>query len=82
MNPIITIDGDEATADWLLFQPCTNTGEEGEHDQALWLAATYHDQYRRVEGTWMISVMVIDVAFFTPFDTGWAKQQFLPGREP
>ena len=82
MNPIITIDGDEATADWLLFQPCTITGEEGEHDQALWLAATYHDQYRRVEGTWMISAMVIDVAFFTPFDTGWAKQQFLPGREP
>ena len=23
MNPIITVDGDEATADWLLFQPCT-----------------------------------------------------------
>ena len=81
MNPIIPIDGDEATADWLLFQPCTITGEEGEHDQALWLAATYHDQYRRVEGTWMISAMVIDVAFFTHFYTGWAKQQFLPGRE-
>ena len=50
MNPIITVDGDQATADWLLFQPCTTPGEEGERDQALWLAATYHDQYRRVEG--------------------------------
>ena len=50
MNPIINVDGDQATADWLLFQPCTTPGEEGERDQALWLAATYHDKYRRVEG--------------------------------
>jgi hypothetical protein len=25
--------------------------------------------------------MVIDVVFFTPFEVGWAKQQFLSGRE-
>ncbi|MCZ6544182.1 MAG: hypothetical protein O6913_00560 [Chloroflexi bacterium] len=54
----------------------------GDEDQALWLAATYHDSYRRVDGDWMIAAMVIDVVFFTPFEVGWAKQQFLSGREP
>lgn len=82
MNPIVEVDGDEATADWLLFQPCTVPAAAGEADQAMWLAATYHDRYRRVGGEWLISSMIIDVAFFTPYDKGWASQQFLPGREP
>jgi hypothetical protein len=82
MNPIIEVDGDDATGEWLLFQPCTIPGSDGDEDQALWLAATYHDRYRRVDGDWMIAAMVIDVVFFTPFEVGWAKQQFLSGREP
>lgn len=81
MNPIIEVHGDEATGDWLLFQPCT-APDEGDGDQALWLAATYHDRYRRVAGEWLISAMEIDVAFFTSYEQGWAKQQYLPGREP
>ena len=78
MNPIIEVDGDTATGQWLLFQPCTDAGVDG----AVWLAATYRDQYRRVDGTWLISHTGIDVAFFTPFEKGWAVEQFLPGREP
>ena len=84
MNPIIEVgvegDGDAATGHWLLFQPCTNAGRDGE--QAVWLAATYADRYRRVDGTWLIAATTIDVAFFTPFDVGWLDQRFLPGREP
>ncbi len=84
MNPMIEVgvDGDEdrATGHWLLFQPCTNAGPERE--EAMWLAATYADEYRRVDGRWLISATMIDVAFFTPFDTGWLDQRFLPGREP
>ena len=80
MNPIVDVDGDTATGHWLLFQPCTNAGRDGE--QAVWLAATYADRYARVEGGWSISATVIDVAFFTPFDRGWVDQRFLPGREP
>lgn len=89
MNPIIEIaeDGLTATGHWLLFQPCTNAGRDGE--QAVWLAATYADGYRkepnqtaeRFDG-WLISGTVIDVAFFTPFDRGWLDQRFLPGRAP
>ncbi len=78
MNPIIEVDGDTATGQWLLFQPCTDAGVGG----AVWLAATYRDRYRRVDGRWLIEHTGIDVAFFTEFDKGWAAQRFLPGREP
>lgn len=83
MNPIVEIDGDDpdrATGHWLLFQPCTNAGPDGE--QAVWLAATYADTYRRVDGVWLIASTTIEVAFFTPFDAGWTEQRFLPGRQP
>ncbi|MEM7092025.1 MAG: nuclear transport factor 2 family protein [Actinomycetota bacterium] len=80
MNPIIEVDGDTATGQWLLFQPCTNS--VGGEVEAVWLAATYHDRYERVAGRWLIARTEIDVAFFTPFDQGWAEQRFLPGREP
>lgn len=85
MNPIIDVDGDTASGHWLLFQPCTNAGVDGDGrrtDDAVWLAATYADTYRREDGRWLISGTTIDVAFFTPFDVGWADQRFLPGREP
>ena len=80
MNPIIDVDGDTASGHWLLFQPCTSAGRDGE--QATWLAATYADTYARTDGGWLISRTTIDVAFFTPYDRGWVDQRFLPGREP
>ncbi len=83
MNPMVEIDGgdpDRATGRWLLFQPCTNVSAGRE--QAVWLAASYDDLYRRVDGRWLIASTVIEVAFFTPFEAGWVDQRFLPGREP
>ena len=83
MNPIVEIDADDpdrATGHWLLFQPCTNVGPDGE--EAVWLAATYGDTYRRVDGRWLIASTTIDVAFFAPFDRGWVEQRYLPGRAP
>jgi ketosteroid isomerase-like protein len=78
MNPIITVDGDEATGHWLLFQPCT----DGPTGGAVWLAATYADIYRREPDRWRIAETHIDIAFFTPYEKGWSEQQFLTGREP
>lgn len=75
MNPIIEVDGDEATGHWLLFQPCTDAPT----DQALWLAATYADRYRRVDGRWLIAHLHIDIAFFSPYEQGWARQRFVGG---
>lgn len=81
MNPIIEVDGDRATGQWLLFQPCTAADSSGA-EQAVWLAATYSDEYARDGDGWLIARTGIDVAFFTPFDEGWAEQRFLPGRAP
>ncbi|MAF46064.1 MAG: hypothetical protein CL407_09105 [Acidimicrobiaceae bacterium] len=78
MNPIIEVTNDTATGHWLLFQPCT----DGTTGEAVWLAATYNDQYVKSDGVWLIDRLTIDVAFFSPYDKGWAEQQFLSGRAP
>jgi len=78
MNPIIEVDDDSATGHWLLFQPCTDAGS----GKAVWLAATYTDQYKKVDGCWLISHLSIEVAFFSSYEKGWAEQQFLDGRQP
>ena len=78
MNPIIEVDDDSATGHWVLFQPCTDAAS----GQALWLAATYNDRYDKVGDRWLISHLSVEVAFFSPFEKGWAEQRFLDGREP
>ena len=78
MNPIIEVDDDSATGHWLLFQPCPDASS----GQALWLAATYNDRYDKVGDRWLISHLSVEVAFFSPFEKGWAEQRFLDGREP
>ena len=71
-NPIIDVQGDTATGQWYLFQPCTRA----DSNQAVWLAARYNETYVRVDGTWKFQRMQIVPAFYTPFDQGWVKQRF------
>jgi hypothetical protein len=72
-NPIIEVDGDHATGQWYLFQPCTRV----DGDRAVWLAARYEEEYVRVEEEWKFQRIKVFPAFYTPFDQGWVKQQFL-----
>lgn len=69
MNPSIAIDGDRATGRWYLLQPCTAKASK----QALWLTAVYHDRYRRVGDTWRFEHVDIEIRFFSPHESGWAK---------
>ena len=53
-NPVIEIDGDEATGNWyfcLLFE--TADGDLG------WSQARYEDEFRRVDGEWRIVSVTI-----------------------
>ena len=50
MNPIIEVTNDTATGHWLLFQPCT----DGTTGEAVWLAATYNDEYVKSDGVWLM----------------------------
>jgi ketosteroid isomerase-like protein len=61
MNPIIEVDGDRATGQWYLLQ----------------LAATYHDEYARLEGRWMFKRLKVTSHFLTPYEEGWAKKPFV-----
>jgi ketosteroid isomerase-like protein len=72
MNPLIEVDGDTATGQWYLFQPCTL----GEQNQAMWLAAKYAEEYVRTNGEWQFKSLKVNSQFFTPFEEGWAKKPF------
>lgn len=73
MNPIIEVDGDRATGQWYLLQPATMASG----NQAVWLAATYHDEYVRLDGRWMFKRLKVTSLFLTPYEQGWAKKPFV-----
>jgi ketosteroid isomerase-like protein len=73
MNPIISVDGDEADGEWYLFQTCTFA----DGNTAIWGAARYDEQYRRVDGGWKFSRVNLISSFWTPFDQGWVKRPFV-----
>ena len=72
MNPIITVDGDEADGAWYLFQTCTFA----EGNRAILGAARYEERYRRVAGEWQFHRLKLISSFWTPFDEGWVKRPF------
>jgi hypothetical protein len=71
MNPIIKVDGDRATGQWKLLQPCTLEGKQG--PRAMWLAANYHDEYIRTPSGWKFRKLKVETLFFTPHEQGWVK---------
>ena len=72
MNPIIDVDGDNATGTWYLFQACTFA----EGDRAVWGSARYDEEYVRVNGDWKFKNLTLTSFFWTPFDQGWVKTRF------
>lgn len=59
--------GTEATGSWYLLDAVTANG------RADWIAVTYDDRYRKVDGQWLFSHVKVNFAFWTHFDTGWVK---------
>lgn len=72
MNPIVSVDGDNATGIWYLFQPCTFA----EGDRAVWGSARYDEEYVRVDGSWKFKHLKLTSHFWTPFDQGWVQERF------
>jgi hypothetical protein len=66
-NPLIEIDGDTATGQWYLWQPMVFQGA------ALWLSATYADEYVRQNGKWLYQNLKLNIRMLTPFEDGPAK---------
>ncbi|MCY3886669.1 MAG: nuclear transport factor 2 family protein [Chloroflexi bacterium] len=72
MGQTIDVDGDDATGHWYLWEPAT--AESGE---PIWIAITYNDRYKRVDGEWKIDYSKLNFHFATPYDKGWVQQQFI-----
>ena len=77
MNPIVDIDGDHATGDWKLLQPCILQTNDG--PRAMWLAAIYHDEYVKTPVGWKFKNLKVDMLFFSPHDEGWVKTRVFKG---
>ena len=72
LNPIITVDGDNANGKWWLIMPCT-TNMEGKKE-ARWLAGEYDDDYVKRGGRWLNKHLRLDLKFFVPHLDGWVEQ--------
>jgi len=70
MNPLIRLDGDRATATWMLWEPCTHR----DRNEAMWMSALTDDEYVRTREGWRISKYNYRAKFLTPFDKPWTKE--------
>jgi ketosteroid isomerase-like protein len=61
-NPDIDIDGDTATARWCVLDFRTEEGLA----QPVRIVAVAHDDYRRVDGRWLIARSRLDVQWVEP----------------
>lgn len=77
-NPIVEIDGDRATGEWFLWEPIVFS----QGKRAMWLAATYHDHYRREKGQWLFERVALKLRMLTPYEKGFAKARLAtpPGK--
>ena len=60
--------GTYAVGHWYLWEPATYNG------QAVWIAITYDDEYKKVNGQWRCSFSRLNFHFMTPYDQGWVKK--------
>ena len=60
-------DGLTAEASWYLWQACTIKKE------GIWLSALEHDKYRKEDGRWWQTEMVLAPFFVAPYEQGWHK---------
>jgi hypothetical protein len=73
MNPIIEVDGNRATGNWLLLEPCTFVQD----NQPAWGAGRYEEQYLKVGGGWKFKRLKLVSSFWTPYEQGWVKRRFI-----
>ena len=71
MNPLIEVDGDEATGVWYLYQAATLV----EGSQPLWGSARYDERYRRESDGWKFVSLELTSFFWTPFEEGWERRR-------
>lgn len=70
-NPLIEIDGDNASGHWHAIVTATMPDQS-----AVWILGLYKDTYVRTPEGWKYKTLTFEAASVTPYDKGWAKQQY------
>lgn len=65
-NPRIEVDGDRARGRWDLLSPCRRPD-----GRSFWMYGFEDDEYRRVDGEWLIASLTLTTVFLTPVGEGW-----------
>jgi hypothetical protein len=70
----IADDGETATGNWYLLEPCTIATDEG--SRAMVITGRYADRYRLEPDGWKFSEVVLDCQTISPLDEGWVDRPF------
>lgn len=74
--PMIEVQDDLAAArgTWYLWQPCTVVTPDG--PRAVLLTGRYADRYRKEDGVWKFSEVLLDCQTISPIEEGWVRRRF------
>lgn len=70
-NPIIEANGNEATGNWLLWEPMTFTTDSG--NLGIWHSASYNDTYVKVDGQWLFKHVKINIELLSPVGNNFGE---------
>lgn len=72
--PHIEVTGDNAKGTWYLWQ----TGTIQSANRSMIMSSVTQDEYRRVDGVWLISKTRLILKYLTPIDVPWSKSRNVP----
>lgn len=70
-TPDVTVEGDRAHGRWYELVAGTYLG------RAFWLSDFYRNEFARVDGEWLLTLVKCPVSFMTPYEEGWAKTRYM-----
>jgi len=71
--PDITVEGNKAHGTWYGM----NTGIL-RNGKGFWSSCLYIDEYRKVDGKWLMSKVELSYFYRSPYEGGWAKERNMP----
>jgi hypothetical protein len=81
LNPIITVDGDQAHGKWWLHMPCTAINHHG-IPEGRWLLSEYDERYVRINGEWKFKELHLDVKYYVSHFEDWAAASIKHSAKP
>lgn len=70
-NPIIEVDGDQATGNWHVLVALTHP-----NGKAVWIGGIYNDEFVRTPEGWKFKKLSFTFAFNVPYEKGWGPGEY------